>query len=476
MAELRFYNTLTRKVEPFAPQPPGPVRMYHCGPTVYQRPHVGNYRAFLFADLLRRWLEQCGYKVLQVMNLTDVGHLLGDGDQGEDRMEKQARQERIDPWELTRRVSAQFFTDLEALQVRKAHHYPRATEHIPEMVDMVRALLQKGHAYRVGDNVYFDVATYPRYGQLSGNRVADLEAGARLELNPEKRHPADFALWKSDPAHIMQWDTEFGRHGFPGWHIECSAMARKYLGDSFDVHTGGEDNVFPHHECEIAQSECANGRPFVGLWMHTKFLMVDGGKMSKSLGNVYLLDDVVARGFSPLDLRFFLLRAHYRGSLNFTWAALQGAAEARKSLQDFRGRLLAEFDQIVRYTPGDFGPVVKRARAAFHASMADDLNVSAALAAVFELRNTYLRGQLERAELRSAEMFLSEVNDLFVFLEDEQSFPDFTSEQVESLLQERAQARQRKDFQKSDEIRRRLASAGIVIEDGPQGTRWHRSV
>lgn len=474
MPDLRFYNTLARQVEPFAPLEPGKVRMYHCGPTVYQRPHVGNYRAFLFADLLRRVLEQRGFQVTQVMNLTDVGHIQGDADAGEDKLEAEARKRRIDPWELTRRVAEQFFADLRALQVRPAHHYPRATDHIPEMVAMVEKLLQRGCAYQVGHNVYFDVSRFPEYGKLSGNRVQDLEAGARLEINPEKRHPADFALWKSDPAHIMKWATALGPNGFPGWHIECSAMSRKYLGETFDIHTGGEDNVFPHHECEIAQSEGATGKPFVKLWMHTKFLMVDGGKMAKSLGNVYTLDDIAARGFSPLDLRFFILRSHYRGSLNFTWEALAGAAEARKSLCDFKGRLAAEFNRIIGYDPNQWSPVVAATREAFQVAINDDLNASAALASVFELRNRYLRGQLEPSEFRWAEVFLAEVDDLFTFLEAGHSGPDFTSDQVERLLQERALARQQKDFKKSDAIRAQLASAGIVIEDSSSGTRWHR--
>ena len=270
--ELKLYNSFTRQVETFEPIEAGKVRMYHCGPTVYQRPHIGNYRSFLFADLLRRLFDSMGHDVTQIMNITDVGHLVDDADDGEDKMLKQARKEKLDPWQIVENVCKDFFADLNALGVRPAHEYPRATDHIPEMVEMVKVLIDKGHAYRVGDNVYFDVHSFPAYGKLSGNRIDELEAGARLEVNDEKKHPADFALWKSDPAHLMKWDTEFGEHGFPGWHIECSAMSMKYLGQSFDIHTGGEDNVFPHHECEIAQSECANDVQFVKHWMHTKFL------------------------------------------------------------------------------------------------------------------------------------------------------------------------------------------------------------
>lgn len=471
MAELKFYNTLARRLEPFRPLEPGRVRMYHCGPTVYQRPHIGNYRAFLFADLLRRLLEQRGLEVFQVMNLTDVGHLTDDADSGEDKMEVQARKERIDPWELTRRVSAQFFADLDALRVRRAQHYPRATDHIPEMVEMVRRLLERGHAYQVGESVYFDVRSFPRYGELSGNRVEDLEAGARLDPNPEKRHPADFALWKSDPAHVMKWATPFGPYGFPGWHIECSAMSMKYLGETFDIHTGGEDNVFPHHECEIAQAECATGKPFVRLWMHTKFLMVDGGKMAKSLGNVYTLDDLSARGFAPLDFRFFVLRAHYRGSLNFTWDALRGAAEARRSLLDFRSRLQAQVRGV--RAQAEPGPATAGAAAAFRSALDDDLNASAAVAALFELRNRYLRDGLADGEALAALDLLGEADGLFQFGEAAAA-PALSDADVERLVAEREEARRGRDFARGDAIRRQLAEAGVILEDTAGGTRWHR--
>jgi cysteinyl-tRNA synthetase len=263
--------------------------------------------------------------VRQVMNITDVGHLQGDETadaSGEDKVEAQARKERTDPFAITRRYTEEFLADMRDLGVREPMARPRASEYIDEMVAMTQELIAKGHAYRVGDNVYFDVHTFPEYGRLSGNRIEDLEAGARVEVNEEKRHPADFALWKSDERHLMKWETAFGEHGFPGWHIECSAMARSLLGQELDIHTGGEDNVFPHHECEIAQSECANGVPFARYWMHAKFLQVDGGKMSKRLGNVYTLPDVVARGYEPRHLRLALLRGHYRSPLNFTWAVM----------------------------------------------------------------------------------------------------------------------------------------------------------
>jgi cysteinyl-tRNA synthetase len=480
--ELQLYDTLTRAKRPFRPLEEGKVRMYHCGPTVYQRPHIGNYRAFLFADLLRRWFEANGLEVLQVMNLTDVGHLTDDGDAGEDKLQAEAERTKVDPWEIVSRVSEAFFTDLDALGVVPAHHYPRATDHIPEMVEMTEALIAKGHAYRVGDNVYFDVSSFPAYGALSGNRVEDLEAGARLEVNPEKRHPADFALWKSDPHHLMKWDTAFGEHGFPGWHIECSAMARRYLGDRFDIHTGGEDNVFPHHECEIAQSECALGHPFVELWMHTRFLQVDGGKMSKSLGNVYSLDDLRERGFSPWDFRFLVMRGHYRTSLNFTWEVLKGAAEARKSLLDLASRLQPEaagldaLDAPALLAVARHGAAVAPVVEEFLAALADDLNASVAVAALFGLRSVALQPDFPVEQRRAAAALLAAADRILGLFEPPaaDAADGLSDAEVDELVAARAAAKQARDFAAADELRDRLAAAGIVVEDTPQGPSWHR--
>jgi cysteinyl-tRNA synthetase len=476
--ELRFFNSYSRQLEDFRPIEPGKVRMYHCGPTVYQRPHIGNYRAFLFADLLRRVFEAYGFEVQQVMNLTDVGHLLNDADEGEDKLEAQARKDQVDPWQLVETVSQAFFSDLNALGVRPAHHYPRASDHIDEMVVIIEQLIEKGHAYRVGDNVYFDVSTFPRYGKLSGNKIDDLEAGARLEINTEKRHPADFALWKSDPAHIMKWQTVFGAHGFPGWHIECSAMAEKYLGKHFDIHTGGEDNVFPHHECEIAQSEAANEQTFVNLWMHTRFLQVDGGKMSKSLGNVYTLDDLAERGFSAWDYRFLVLRGHYRTQVNFTWEILRSAKEARKKLGDWRSRLQAAMRGGAPDSPASIGAVTQ-ARAVFDAAIADDLNTPEAVAALFTLRNELVQaGDTGTGTAEAALMLLDhadQVLGIFEPLAESSDDPHALSDaQVDALIAERAEVRTAKDWARADEIRDALQAAGIILEDTATGVHWHR--
>jgi cysteinyl-tRNA synthetase len=469
---LRVFNSLTRSVETFRTLQPGLVRMYNCGPTVYNRPHVGNYRAFLFADTLRRWLECSGYAVEQVMNITDVGHLTDDADDGEDKLEKQARRERLDPWQISRKVTEQFFADLTALGVRPAKVYPKASEHIPEMLEIIEGLIAKGHAYAVDGNVYFDVKSFPSYGKLSGNQVAELEAGARIAVREEKRNPEDFALWKSDPAHIMKWSSRFGPDGFPGWHIECSAMSRKHLGDQLDIHTGGEDNVFPHHECEIAQSESFTGKPFATFWMHSKFLQVDGGKMSKSLGNTYTLDDVVKKGFTARQLRFALIRGHYRAPLNFTWDAMKDAASALENLDDVVARLRRVAKGAEGSTDARAGAeLLDKARAEFDGGMDDDLNVSKALPGLFALRTHLLEGRYGRDTAQRALEFVQRANAVLGCIQvNEELLPA----EIEALIAQRQAARKAKDFKESDRIRDELLSKGIVLEDTPKGVVWRR--
>ena len=463
------YNSLTRTKAPFEPLEPGVVRMYNCGPTVYNRQHVGNFRAFLFSDLLRRWLEYLGYEVRQVMNITDVGHMLGDADEGEDKIETRARAENLSPWDISRENAETFLADLATLGVQPAMVYPRATDHIPEMLEMIDGLIESGHAYQVDGNVYFDVNKFDRYGRLSGNKVEDLEAGARIEINAEKRHPADFALWKSDPKHLMKWDSRFGPDGFPGWHIECSAMARKHLGDRIDIHTGGEDNVFPHHECEIAQTECFTGEPFANYWMHTRFLQVDGGKMSKSLGNVYSVDDVLEQGFTARTLRFALMRAHYRQPLNFTWDAMKDAQSSLESLDDLVRRLQRS---AASGEDDDRGlELVEAARVAFEDAMNDDLNTSGALAALFTLRNQAIEDRLGAAAGAAGLELLGRVNAVFGVLELEEQSLDG---EVEALIEKRQAARAAKDWAEADRLRDELLALDIVLEDGPSGVTWHR--
>jgi len=327
---LKIRNTLSKKIEDFKPISGTAVTMYTCGPTVYDYASIGNFSAYLMADLVKRYLRHLGYTVKHVTNITDVGHMTADADvAGEDKLEAAAKKEGTDPLEIAKKYTAQFMEDADALGVT-ADVWPRASDHIPEMIGIIEKLVDGGYAYIKDSGIYFDVQKFPKYGQLSGNTLDQLKAGARIEVHPDKKHPADFALWKlNQPTHILQWDSPWGR-GYPGWHIECSAMARKHLGDQIDIHTGGEDNIFPHHECEIAQSECATGKsPYVKYWVHKQFLTVDGQKMSKSLGNTYRLKDILERGFEPEDFRMLIFGAHYRIGVNFTWEALKGARERR---------------------------------------------------------------------------------------------------------------------------------------------------
>ena len=466
------YNSLTRTLEPFTPLEAGKVRMYNCGPTVYGRAHIGNMRAYLFADTLRRWLEVLGYDVKQVMNITDVGHLVDDADEGEDKIEAQARKEKRDPWEISRGWTQLFFADLKKLGCKPAFVYPKASEHIPEMLEMIDGLIAKGHAYQVGGDVYFEVGTFPAYGKLSGNKVEELDAGARIAVREEKKNPADFALWKSDPKHVMKWKSRFGPDGFPGWHIECSAMSKKHLGDQLDIHTGGEDNLFPHHECEIAQTEAFTGKPFARYWMHTKFLQVDGGKMSKRLGNCYSIDDVEAKGFTARQLRYCLIRGQYRTPLNFTWEIMKDSAAALANLDDLAARLRRMQTGVDASASSDDGlDDVARCKAKFESGMNEDLNVPKALAALNELRGLALEKRLGASAAAAAFQFLRKANDVLGCIQVEE---ELLPADIERQIAARQDARKRKDFKESDRIRDALLAQGIVLEDTPSGVVWKR--
>jgi len=469
---LTFHNTLTKRKEPFQPLEAGVVRMYNCGPTVYGRAHIGNFRSYLFADTLRRWLEYRGLAVRQVMNITDVGHLTDDADDGEDKLEVQAKKEGRDPWQISRHYADLFLADVAALGLRPALVYPRASEHIPEMLAMVEGLVDKGYAYAVDGDVYFEVSKFPGYGRLSGNSVDALDAGARIEVRQEKRHPADFALWKSDPHHVMKWKSRFGPDGFPGWHIECSAMAMKHLGARIDIHTGGEDNIFPHHECEIAQSEAYTGQPFASCWMHAKFLQVDGGKMSKSLGNVYNLDDVKARGYEPRALRYCLIRGHYRQPLNFTWDILKESAAALENLDDLATRLRrAAAGQGAAASADDGLEEVADAKDEFEAGMDDDLNMPRALSALNKLRGAAIDARLGASAAAAALQFVKKANQVLGVIQVEEAILDA---EIKRWIDARQAARKAKDFRESDRIRDQLLAQGIVLEDTADGVVWRR--
>lgn len=470
---LRFYNTLTRELEVFEPLESGHVRLYACGPTVYQPPHVGNYRSFLFNDLLHRYLEWKGYRVRYVLNLTDVDDRTIDGALTAD----------VALDEFTAPLIRGFFDDLEALGVRPADAYPRATRHIDEMVALVERLLERGHAYPVDGSLYFDVSSLSDYGKLS--RV-DLEAAGRSRIASDelgKKDVRDFAVWKAardaDRRVGAVWTSPWG-DGRPGWHLECSAMSMAELGETFDIHTGGEDLVFPHHEDEIAQSEGATGQPFVRYWLHVKHLLVNGRKMSKSLGNDYKLYDLRERGHSAAAIRYLLLSAHYRSELNFTFEGLEDAQRALRRLLDFQDRLgRARTDDSA--PPTSLREHSRAALAGFEAGLDDDLNVPAALAALFTFvrdANAALDQQplIRSADLESARDALTQIDHVLGMLDlaraaGVQVDRDFVA-WVEERLAARKRARGRRDFATADAIRDELAAAGVVVEDGAEGTRW----
>ncbi len=476
---LVLYNTLTKHLEPFSPREPGVVRMYNCGPTVYSDPHIGNFRSFLFADVLRRTLELLGFRVDQVMNLTDVGHLTQDDvEAGEDKIEAAARRQRRTPEEIADHYAGEFFAISRLLNMRPALRNPKAREHVPEMLTLIRVLVDRGIAYVVNGNVYYDVTRFPGYGRLSGNSLDELQAGARIEVNAEKRNPLDFALWKQDPKHLMQWDSPWGR-GFPGWHIECSAMSMKYLGEELDIHTGGEDNIFPHHECEIAQSEAVTGRPFARHWLHARHLLVDGKKMSKSLGNFHTVKSVLDRGYDPRVLRFALIRAHYRQPLNFTFEGMDAARETLGRLRDFRRSItaMAAAPPSREATPApEAGALLEQAETGFRAGLEDDINMSQALAALFDLVSAVNRlGTIPADAASRIAAFLDRADGVLGVL-DEGAGADALDPALQAMLDARAAARKRKDFPESDRLRAELRAKGILVEDTPRGQIWKRAL
>ena len=478
---IKFYNTLTNKKEVFRPLHKGEVRMYNCGPTVYSYAHIGNFRAYVFADLLRRYLEWRGLAVKQVMNITDVGHMTFDeaaDAKGEDKIEKAARKEKKTPIQIARFYEKAFFQDIGKLNIQNAMVYPRATEHIPEMIELVKALLKKKYAYQSGNSVYYSVEKFRKYGKLSGNTIKELMAGKRVEVNPEKKNPFDFALWIRNPKHIMQWESPWGR-GYPGWHLECSAMSMKYLGKTLDIHTGGEDNIFPHHECEIAQSEGATGKRFVKYWMHTRHLMVDGRKMSKSLGNFYTLKDLLDKGYSPMAIRFTLLSAHYRSKLNFTDSAVKQAEENVRTLQ----KLVARLGSVKGRESKKVRDLVKDARNGFKEAMDDDLNISGALASLFDLvREINKRVAGNRMGPKNGDEVLKFILDLDnvlgLDLGDAREVWRGLEEaegRIKDLIFERDLYRKAKKWLEADRIREELRKEGIVLEDTKEGAKWRKA-
>ncbi len=475
---LKLFNSLTRKKEIFKPIRKKEVRMYNCGPTVYNYIHLGNLRAFLFADLLRRYLEFKGYKVKQVMNITDVGHMVADAERGEDKLEKEAKIEKKSPKEIARFYEQAFFEDIKRVNIKKAWKYPRATEHIKEMIALVKKLIKNGYAYVVNGSVYFDVTKFKNYGQLSGNTLEKLQAGKRVEVNPEKRNPWDFALWIYDPKHIMFWKSPWNNHGYPGWHLECSAMSMKYLGETFDIHTGGEDNKFPHHECEIAQSEGATGKKFVNYWLHVKHLIVEGEKMSKSLGNFYTLRDLIKKGYSPRAIRYLLLSTHYRQQLNFTFQGLEGAELSIKKLDEFiknikRWSKLKEKSQSKIKLVKE---IIKKTKENFEKSLDDDLNISPALSSIFDFVHQINKLGVKGKSAKEVKKFFLKIDEVLGLnfkkvLKEKTKIPN----KIKKLLRQREEARKNKEWEKSDELRKKIEELGWKVEDTPNGQKIQKN-
>lgn len=481
---VTLYNTLGKQKQPFEPLEAGHIRMYNCGPTVYGRSHIGNLASFLFADFLRRHLDASGFEVRQVKNITDVGHLTQeDFDAGEDKMVAAAKREGKGVEVVAKLYTDLYLADEQALNMLEPAERPRASAYVPQQIAFVEALIASGHAYAVEGNVYFDVTSFSAYGALSGNTVDALQAGARIEVDTHKHHPADFLLWrKAKPDHLMQWPSPWGQ-GYPGWHIECSAMAKELLGEQIDIHTGGEDNIFPHHESEIAQTESLSGQPFARVWMHRRHILVDGQKMAKSKGNFYTLDDVRAQGFDPLDFRFLVFSSHYRSKLDFSWDAMRQAQEGVARLRAFSER-------VKEATAGKTGNahdhlLTQHAWERLQAAFDDDLNTPEALAVVFELvrAGNALLDQLEKTPDDSHASFAPAAMDVLVRFDrvlgvlGSPSSPagaadEATTIRVKTLIQERETARAAKDFTRADAIRDELTGMGILLEDTPTGARW----
>ena len=487
---LHVYNTLSRKKELFEPLHAPHVGMYVCGPTVYGDAHLGHAKSYVSFDIVRRYLRYLGYKVRYVQNITDVGHLVGDGDEGEDKISKKARIEQLDPMEIAETYTYTYFRDMDALSVQRPDISPRATGHIPEQIVMIQSLIDEGHAYVSNGNVYFDVLSAPKYGQLSGRNIEDATSGTRVQAASDKRNPADFALWKkADDHHLMKWPSPWGV-GYPGWHIECSAMRIKYLGAHFDIHGGGLENQFPHHECEIAQSECSTGESFAKYWLHNNMVTLDGQKMGKSLGNAISLEEffkgshpLLKRSWNPQVIRFFLLQSHYRSTTDFSEKALEAAETGFQSLRATLQSILTYTQQQHNdKTEGKSHEALPALQAAFESAMNDDFNTAQAIAALFDHTKKIKRNiadGLPPSDLLSLQNWLNIAITEILGLEynepkeTDSSFKDNISEDLLHLLIDlRTKARMERNFELSDIIRNRLKELDIELEDSKEGTRY----
>lgn len=467
MGNMKIYNTLTRQKEEFIPLDPKEIKMYVCGPTVYNYIHIGNARPYIIFDTVRRYFEYKGYKVNYVQNFTDV----------DDKIIKRANEENTTAIEIVEKYIAETLKDADGLNIKRAVVHPRVTQEMPAIISMIQTLMDKGFAYEVNGTVYFDIQAYRDYGKLSHKNQEDLEAGARIEINEDKKHPMDFVLWKPKKPGEPSWESPWG-DGRPGWHIECSAMAKKYLGDTIDIHAGGEDLIFPHHENEIAQSEAANGKPFARYWMHNGFINVDNKKMSKSKGNFFTLREV-AQEFPYEVIRFFMLSAHYRSPINFSRELLQAAQNGLERIKN----AVINLDHIVNHSAteemteeeiqlsGELEVFVKK----FEEAMEDDFNTADAVSVIFELvrfANTHINGNSSKAFTSVVKKKIIELSNILGLLEKQEN--DLLDEEIEKLIQERQEARKAKNWALADQIRDALKEKGIILEDTPQGVRWKR--
>ena len=453
--DIYFYNTLTKKKELFVPIEKGKVRMYSCGPTVYKNATIGNMRTNLFQDTLRRVLRYNGYELKHAMNITDVGHLVSDGDDGEDKMLKSAREEHKTPLQIAEYYTKLFFNDLERLNIETPEIVCKATDHIKEMLELVQKIMERGYAYETSTAIYFDVSKLDEYGILSGVNLREQKAGARVEVDPGKRNPYDFALWiKAPENHLMKWDSPWGP-SYPGWHIECSAMSTKYLGEVFDIHTGGIDLIPTHHENEIAQSKGACGKIPAHYWMHGEYLLINGGKMSKSLGNVYLLDDIINKGYDPLVYRLFNFSCHYRGKLNFTWEGIESASVALDRLRDGYQKHLAGTAEVS-------DEIINDMENRFHQAINDDLNMPLAMSVVWEAVK-YADKSPKIAKL--LEKFDTVLGIKITEKKEQETIP----EEILELVEQRKKAREEKNWAESDRLRDLISEKGYAVKDTKEG-------
>lgn len=462
--KLTFYNTLTRKKEEFHSIDENRVRMYSCGPTVYSYAHIGNFRTYIFMDTLRRVLKYNGYELKHVMNITDVGHLESDADEGEDKMEKAARKEKKDPYEIANFYTEIFLKDMGKLNIDKPEIITKATENISQMIEYVKEIIKNGYAYETSKGIYFDISKLDKYPVLSNRKLDDQIAGARVDVDPEKKNPYDFALWiKAPENHIMKWESPWGL-SYPGWHLECSTMGRRFLGEEFDIHTGGVDHIPTHHENEIAQSKGATGKIPAHVWMHCEYLQVDGGKMSKSLGNTYTISQLQEKGISPLAFKLFCFTAHYRNKLNFTFEGAYGAQKALERLYDSYIKNANGVDDVDE-------DIIKEYEERFLAYINDDMNMPGAMSVVWDIARNVKKSikfadlllkfdKVLGLDMKNAEKYLVKFKQ-----NDSEELPA----EIKKLVEERKNARAEKNWAKSDEIRDKIISLGYSIKDTKDG-------